>query len=189
MGDCAGAGLLDRCRSGDREAFRELFELYKDRVYSIALHHWRGDEAAARDTVQQVFVRLFTAIALFRGECGFSTWLYRMVVNACIDRRRAESRLVALGEAAGEPARASWEQEMEGRELAGHVQAAVRGLAEDLRWPIMLRYFEGLSYREIGAVLRCSEGTVASRLHRGHKLLAGKLAHLRPAPVREKTPC
>jgi RNA polymerase sigma-70 factor, ECF subfamily len=183
------AVLLERCRQGDRDAFRELFEMYQDRVYSIALHHWQGDADAAREVVQRVFVKLFTAIGRYRGESEFSTWLYRLVVNACLDLRRDGRRQVALDDAPGEPACASHEEEFARRELRGSVETAVRSLAEHLRWPILLRYFEDLSYREISAILRCSEGAVASRLHRGHKLLAAKLAHLRGAPAREKTRC
>lgn len=178
--DLPESALIDGCRKGDREAFRLLFELHKDKVYSIALYHFGGDRHAAHDAVQQAFVRVFTGLPDFRGDAAFATWLYRIVWNCCVDRRRSERRYAAINELPREPASADSNEEKYARtELAGSVQTAIRSLKPDLRWPILLRYFEGLSYRDIGAVLRCSEGTVASRLNRGHRMLAEKLEHLR----------
>src|SRR5687767_13967799 len=84
---------IDACREGDREAFRMLFELYKDKVYSIA-YHYMGDEAAARDVTQQVFLKLMDKVGQFQHNAEFSTWLYRLVANACLDERRKTKRLV-----------------------------------------------------------------------------------------------
>src|SRR5688572_1987343 len=80
--------ILDGCRRGDRDAFHTLYEAYKDRVYSIALYYFHGDSEAASDVAQQVFLKLIRDIARFRGDAAFSTWLHRLVVNACIDRSR-----------------------------------------------------------------------------------------------------
>src|SRR5512133_505522 len=87
--------LLEACRSGDREAFRGLFEMYKDKVYSIALRY-SGNPATAMDITQDVFVTLFSQIARFRGDSSFDTWLYRLVANRCLDQRRKFSRIVPL---------------------------------------------------------------------------------------------
>src|ERR1700733_12732499 len=84
------ADIIESCRLGDRDAFRALYEVYKDKVYSIALYFFHGDEAAASDTTQQVFLKLMRGISKFRGESGFATWLYRMVVNTCMDSVRRE---------------------------------------------------------------------------------------------------
>jgi RNA polymerase sigma factor (sigma-70 family) len=89
---------LDRCRRGDVDAFRALFDAYADRMYSIALAALDGHEAAARDVVQQVFVKLITHVDRFRGDAEFSTWLYRIVVNACADERRRRRRLIFFSE-------------------------------------------------------------------------------------------
>ena len=80
-----GTEIIESCRLGDRDAFRALYDLYKDRVYSIALYFFHGDPAAASDVTQQVFLKLMTSIHQFRGDAEFSTWLYRLVVNACVD--------------------------------------------------------------------------------------------------------
>lgn len=173
------SALVEGCRAGDREAFRRLFELYKDKVYSIALYHFEGDASAAGDAAQQAFVKAFSAVRNFRGDSAFSTWLYRIVWNCCVDRRRSDRGLRQLpNELRDED---SHEDRYAARELASAVQTAIRSLRADLRWPILLRYFENLSYRDIGMIMRCSEGTVASRLNRGHRMLAQKLAHLRTA--------
>jgi RNA polymerase sigma-70 factor (ECF subfamily) len=169
------------CQQGDREALRLLFEKYKDRVYSIALYSLSGDEMAAGDATQQVFLKLMTRIGQFRGDAEFATWLYRLVVNTCHDEHRKQRRFVALADsflqtsAGDESPRASYAR----KELAGRVQTAVAELKPKLRWPILLKYVEGLSYEEIAKVLNCSKGTVASRLNRAHKALGRRLSHLK----------
>jgi RNA polymerase sigma-70 factor, ECF subfamily len=179
-----GADILEACRRGDREAFRALYDAYKDKVYSIALYYFHGDESAASDVTQQVFLKLFTAIGQFRGDSGFSTWLYRLVVNTCTDAaRRIKAKTVALDrpalEALSHHGAPGPEEAMARAQMADSVQSAVSALPERFRLAILLRYFEGLSYEEMAAALDCSMGTVASRLSRGHRLLAGMLASLR----------
>ena len=175
--------LIEDCRRGDREAFRLLFETYKDRVYSIALY-WSGDAEGAADITQQVFLRLFTRLEQFRHDAEFTTWLYRIVVNACLDERRKQRRFVPVSEAV-EVKRMSehgtQEKSYLQREVADSVQLAIAELKPKYRLPILLKYVEGLSYEEIAGALGCSKGTVASRLNRGHKMLARRLGHLRGA--------
>ena len=166
--------ILESCRNGDREAFRVLYETYKDKVYSIALYFFHGDAAAASDITQQVFLKLLRGISQFRGDSGFSTWLYRMVVNACMDSaRRAKPRELEEGEQI--PAPASQEDDAARSQMQRRVQAALSTLPAKFRLPLLLRYFEDLSYTEMAAAMKCSMGTVASRLNRGHKMLAQKL--------------
>jgi RNA polymerase sigma-70 factor (ECF subfamily) len=172
------AGVLEACRDGDRDAFRVLFESCKDRVYSIALN-FSGNEAAAHDISQEVFLKLFDAIRGFRGDSDFRTWLFRLVVNACMDERRSSRRFVSIQEAAGVTVASSQHVGAEQDQLATQIRSAMLTLSPTVRLPILLRYAEGLSYSEIADVLKCSMGTVASRLNRGHRLLAQQLAHLR----------
>src|SRR6185503_1765186 len=89
--------VIKACQQGDREAFRLLFEAYKDRVFSIACYSL-GDEAAADDITQQIFVKLFTRIGQFRGDSEFTTWLYRLVINSCLDERRKQKRFLPVEE-------------------------------------------------------------------------------------------
>jgi len=179
--DSINAGVIQACQEGDREAFRLLFEAYKDRVFSIACYSL-GDKTAADDITQQIFVKLFTRIGQFRGDSEFTTWLYRLVINACLDERRRQRRLLPVAEflpMSKAAYRKSPEPGYERREIAGSVREAIGGLKPKMRLPILLKYIEGLSYEEIAAVLGCSKGTGASRLNRAHKALAKKLGHLR----------
>src|SRR5579871_4044420 len=96
LSDRESSAIIEACRKGDTEAFRALYEGYKDKVYSIALYFFHGDSTAAGDATQQVFLKLLRSIDKFSGESEFSTWLYRLVVNTCMDSsRRAKARRVA----------------------------------------------------------------------------------------------
>jgi RNA polymerase sigma-70 factor (ECF subfamily) len=173
----AGAEIVEACRNGDRLAFRELYDLYKDRVYSIALYFFHGDRTAASDATQQVFLKLLANIGQYRGSAVFSTWLYRLVVNACLDEARVRKRAAAY-ERAGMEAVAGTVSEESGyaqAQAAQSVRAAVAALPPKFRIAVLLRYFDDLSYGEMAKALRCSMGTVASRLSRGHRMLAERL--------------
>jgi len=173
--------VIEACQQGDREAFQLLFETYKDRVFSIAVYSVGGDRAVADDVTQQIFLKLFTAIRQFRGDSEFTTWLYRLVVNACLDERRRSKRWLPWEEDVAMPNtgdRKPQEKQFARLEITEAVQAAIAELKPKFRLPILLKYIEGLSYEEIATVMGCSKGTVASRLNRGHSQLAQRLAHL-----------
>ena len=173
--------VIEACQQGDRAAFQLLFETYKDKVFSIAVYSSGGDRAVADDVTQQIFLKLFTAIRQFRGDSEFTTWLYRLVVNACLDERRRRRRLLPWGEtvAMRNPSEKKPQEKQYARlEVAEAVQAAIGELKPKFRLPILLKYIEGLSYEEIASVMGCSKGTVASRLNRGHSQLAKRLSHL-----------
>jgi len=181
--------VIARCRQGDRDAFRLLYEAHKDTVYSIALYFFHGDAAMAADVTQQVFLKLIGSIGQFRGDSGFSTWLYRFVVNACIDSTRsgaARARATDPAVLDSLPASGSHEDAFAKTQVAASVRAAVSSLAPKIRIAILLRYFEDLSYAEMAEVLKCSTGTVASRLSRGHQALARMLARFRSSPEKEE---
>jgi len=174
--------VIAACQQGDRDAFALLFESYKDKVFSIAVYSFGGDQTAASDVSQQIFLKLMTTISQFRGDSAFTTWLYRMVVNTCIDEQRKRRRFLPFGESipmSKLEGRRGPEKQYAKREVADCVQAAINELKPKFRMPILLKYVEGLSYEEIAEVLSCSKGTVASRLNRGHQALARKLSHLR----------
>lgn len=171
------SSVVDACRRGDREAVAALFETCKDRVYSLALH-LTGDPAEAGDVTQDVFLRLLRNIDQYRGDARFTTWLYRVVVNVFLDRRKSRRRWVALDEAAL-ASRASPEPTPEASLI--HAQAhdrvarTVAALPVALRLPLVLRYGPGLSYAQIAETLGVREGTVASRLSRALKRLEREL--------------
>jgi RNA polymerase sigma-70 factor (ECF subfamily) len=174
----AGAEIIEACRGGDRLAFRALYDIYKDRVYSIALYFFHGDRVAASEVTQQVFLKLLANISQFRGQSEFTTWLYRLVVNACLDEARRRRPLVTLYERSQVEAVAgtdSPESQYARAQIGCSVRAAVASLPPKFRIAVLLRYFDDLSYEEMAKALSCSMGTVASRLNRGHKMLAERL--------------
>lgn len=155
-----------------------FYEVYKDKVYSIAFYYFHGDAAAASDVTQQVFLNAIRSIAKFRGDSGTSTWLYRMTANACVDRSRGPSAREIGTELRQLASRSSIEEDLARTEEGDRVRSAISSLPEKLRLPVLLRYFDDLSYEQLSEVLGCSIGTVASRLNRGHQLLREKLEKL-----------
>jgi RNA polymerase sigma-70 factor (ECF subfamily) len=172
--------LLAECKSGDRRAFEMLYETHQRRVFSVALNFFGGDHAAAEDVAQQVFLKIFNKLGEFRADAEFTTWVYRVTLNACIDERRRTRRFFSIENFFGlVSTRKTPLDAVQKRETADEVQKAIGSLKEKYRLPILLKYSEGLSYEEIAKVLECSIGTVSSRLNRGHKMLAQKLGHLK----------
>lgn len=178
--DGAERELVESCQRGEREAFRALFELYRDKVYSIALRY-TNDESSAMDIAQDTFLKLFSSIRDFRGQARLESWLYRLVVNSCLDHKRRRRRLLPFVGQCLEELRFTGESALHKllqQELSEQVRSAVAGLPSDQRIVIVLRYTEGLSYEEIAEALGCSKGTVASRLNRAHSILERRLARL-----------
>ena len=176
---------IERCRTGDREAFRHLYDTYKDRVYSFALYTLNGDLTAAEDVAQEVFVRVFQGIAGFRGDAELMTWIYRLTANACVDELRRRRRTVPWSESTAE---AEACPKLAGVELAASVRAALSEIPAEQRAAVLLKYFEERSYTEMAVILDCSAGTIASRLSRGLRALATKLQFLRPEGPERRTP-
>ena len=175
-----GNQLIEGCRRGDPDAFRALFEKYKDTVYSIALRY-SGDAAAAQDIAQDTFLKLFSAIGSFRGDSNFESWLYRMVVNSCFDQKRRTRRLTPLLDGILDVLRTpnlSVLDEVLRTEMSTYVRSVVDSLPAKQKMVVVLRYTQGLSYEEIAGIVGCSAGTIASRLNRAHKVLERRLACL-----------
>jgi RNA polymerase sigma-70 factor, ECF subfamily len=181
-------GTIEACRRGESDAFRLLFEAYKDQVYSIAFCFFDGDEAIAKDVTQDVFLKLMTRISQFQNRSEFATWLYRIVSNACLDRKRALARFLSFSSSdkpeATDRGKSAEDRYLQ-RELEISVRKVIAGMRPKLRIAVLLKYFEDMSYDELAAALDCSKGTVASRLNRAHRILARKLSHLRAVALGE----
>jgi len=170
--------LVEACQRGETEAFRALFERYKDKVYSIALRY-SGDGASAEDIAQESFLKLFVGIAGFRGDSSFSAWLYRLVVNSCLDQKRRAWRLTPLLDDALDLLRSPGQNALDGimrEEINAHLRSVVAGLSDEQRMLLVLRYTQSLGYDEIAEILGTSTGTIASRLNRIHRTLERRLS-------------
>lgn len=184
--------LVERARRGDVRAFEMLVVKYQRRIERLIARMVR-DDALVQDIAQETFIRAYRAIAQFRGESAFYTWLYRIAVNTAkkslVELRR--DPLVSEGSLASrddgdETSRvenelsdgATPESLLASREIAAAVNAAIEALSEDLRQAITLREIEGLSYEEIADVMNCPIGTVRSRIFRAREAIATRLRPL-----------
>ena len=169
--------------------FSELYDLYRDRVYNVC-YRITGNPSDALDAAQETFGILFRKLDEFRFESKFSSWVYRIAVNASIDlRRRNRARNVGVLESLqdvrpssrerrGEPCDDKVEMPIHAasrHELENEVQRAISRLSPKLRAITVLRYVENLSYEQISEALQISIGTVKSRLARAHDVLDREL--------------
>jgi RNA polymerase sigma-70 factor, ECF subfamily len=170
------AELVSRCQQGDQDALKEIFDRYQTKVYRIAYGVVRHREDAL-DIVQEVFIKLYRSIRNFQGKSNFYTYLYRMAMNTAIDHTRKKEKTppVSLDEEnAFQPAEdleKGADRVLLKKELEGKLKAAMESLPADQKTAILLREGEGLSYQEIAEVMKCSIGTVMSRLHYARKKL------------------
>jgi RNA polymerase sigma-70 factor (ECF subfamily) len=160
--------LLDRARAGDQAAFGELVRLHREAVYRFAAR-WLGDADLALDVAQDVFVRAFSGLKHYRGESRFRTWLFSITLNAArsVARRRKRRGEVRLDTGADFPDLRTPPDTKAGRaEAFARAAAELATLPEKQRGAVTLRVYEGLSFREIGEIIGCSE--VAARVNYHH---------------------
>jgi RNA polymerase sigma-70 factor (ECF subfamily) len=170
--------LVDRCLRGDIEAFQPLVERYQRVVFNVALRMLRDDEEA-RDAAQNAFVKAYEKLASYDPRFRFFSWLYRIAVNECLNVRERRRPRQSLADDLPSADRA--DREVESRELAERVQAALMTLSLDYRLVVVLRHFAELSYAEMSEVLQVPEKTVKSRLHTARQRLGEVLLEWRPA--------
>jgi RNA polymerase sigma-70 factor (ECF subfamily) len=177
--------LLDLHREGDPDAFGEIVRRHRDRMWAVALRTL-GDPEEAADAVQDALVSAYRAAAGFRGDAAITTWLHRIVVNACLDRARRKSirRTVPLPEQETEEDRtgrdlAISEDPTDDSDLSMDVAAALATLPMDQRAALVLVDLQGYPVEEAGKILGVPTGTVKSRCARGRARLLPLLSHLR----------
>lgn len=173
------AELLAAHAGGDRHAFGELVHRHRDRLWAVALRTLRDPDEAA-DALQEAFISAFRAAGSFRAESQVTTWLHRIVVNACLDRvRRRNARPTSPLPEAGPHELAAPRDEIGDRETRLAVHEALAVLPAEQRAAIVLVDVHGYSVAETATILGVAEGTVKSRCARGRAKLATALGHLR----------
>jgi RNA polymerase sigma-70 factor (ECF subfamily) len=173
------ADLIAAHTHGDPHAFSELFLRHRDRLWAVALRTMRDHEEAA-DALQEAMISAFRNAASFRAESQVTTWLHRIVVNACLDRIRRRQARPTASFPETEPAEpASPRDAMDDQVTRMAVQDALAELSGEQRAAIVLVDVQGYGVAEVAAMLGVAEGTVKSRCARGRVKLAKLLGHLR----------
>jgi RNA polymerase sigma-70 factor (ECF subfamily) len=176
VAELSDAELLSAHAAGHPDAFRELFHRHRDRLWAVALRTLADREEAA-DALQEALLSAHRNAARFRGDSAVTTWLHRIVVNACLDRIRRQRAhpTVPL------PERDETVAPMPDQDTALVVRAALAQLPPEQRTAIVLVDLQGYSVAEVAEILEVAEGTVKSRCSRGRARLAMLLGHLRAA--------
>jgi RNA polymerase sigma-70 factor (ECF subfamily) len=178
--------LVQRARNGEMNAFRELVEQYKKKIYYLSLD-LTGNHHDAEDLSQEVFIKAYRSLKNFRGDAKFNSWLYRITVNTCISQRRKKSvaamtlqedfdgdnssQYFSEGESSHNPERSA-----EAGLMQQHIDHALQQLTPRERSVFVLRHYNDLPLKEIAQVLKITEGTVKSMLFRAIQRLQKELA-------------
>jgi RNA polymerase sigma-70 factor, ECF subfamily len=178
--------ITDTCRKEERQAFDQLVQRHHKQAYNIA-YRMTGNHADAEDLTQEAFIRAFRFFGQYRRELPFENWLYRIMSNVFVDmlRRRPKVHIRSIdqpiqmddGEAMMEipDSALTPEESVLSNELDARIQSALMTMSEEFRMAVIYADIQGLSYEEIADAMRCSIGTVRSRLHRGRKILRERL--------------
>ena len=173
--------LIIKAQEGSHEAFRSLVEMYMKPAYDLA-YSFVNDHDDAEDVAQDSFVKVFHYIRSFRLEAEFSTWLYRIVTNASLDRLKQRKRKTSRHMRIEDPetlAVADNPGSIENLDLTMHIERALHELPTLQRAVVILRHIDGLPTKTVSEILKCSQGTVKTHLHRGLKKMRSLLQHVR----------
>ena len=191
---------IDSARKGDQDAFAELVRLYEKKVFALTTRMCKNPEDAA-EAAQEAFLAAWQGLPNFRGDAAFSTWLYRLASNACIDLLRREGRHqsaagpsfndeetgLEVTDTAPTPA-----ETLERKELRQQIELGLQSLSTEHRQVLILREIHQLSYDEISRILKLDTGTVKSRISRGRRQLRnfllknGNFSAVAPSNLAEK---
>ena len=172
--------VIEAVRTGQIDRFETLVREYEGGIYRLCLR-MLGNEQDALDAAQDTFFNAYRGLDGFRAESRFSTWLYRLASNVCLDmlRRRPavpelsadeDKRVHSIADSAPSP-----QEALEAKELRELVDRAIAALPEEHRQVVILRDVNGLSYEEIASITGLEPGTVKSRIYRARKRLAAAL--------------
>ena len=176
--------LVRDARQGDRQAFEALVRRYSERAFRVAYRVLR-DASSAEEILQEAFIKAYKGLRKFESRSSFYTWLYRIVVNLALDRRRSEQRAPSVewedsvatrvDPRATQPPSRDPELATQRSQVRELVARGVQGLPDGQREVLLLREVDGLSYEEIADTMGISKGTVMSRLHYARKKMVAFL--------------
>jgi RNA polymerase sigma-70 factor (ECF subfamily) len=177
--------LAKLARGGDRLAFAELVDLYKDKLFHMA-YRMLSQKQEAEDVVQETFLRVYANLDRYDENQKFSTWIYRIATNLCIDRLRKRKASYSLDAEMPEGEGADWysllpseqttpETDLLLTETQEQIRKAIETLPEKYKAVVILRYLQDLSLQEISDVLQMPVTTIKTRVHRGREFLRRKL--------------
>jgi RNA polymerase sigma-70 factor (ECF subfamily) len=174
--------LVERACGGDMSAFREIVDRYKRQIYSLSLDY-TGNHHDAEDILQEVLIKAYRSLSSFRGDARLSTWLHRITINTCLDRkRRAVVPMTSSEEIPGyenrfpEPhTRGNPEKSTEAARIQEHINCALQTLTPLERSVFVLRNYNDLPLKEVARVLGRSEGTIKNMLWRALQKLQKEL--------------
>jgi len=176
------AELIHKAQSGDVRAFEQLVEEYQQSVFNLA-YRMIGNHEDASDMAQEAFIKAYFNLSKFKGNSKFSTWIYRIATNSCLDeiKKRKKTPTYSMSESIeieeGEITReiedksSNIEENFEREEQLKMVNKAIGRLQENHRIIIIMRDVNNMSYEEIAEILKCSTGTVKSRISRARTIL------------------
>ncbi|MEJ2544542.1 MAG: sigma-70 family RNA polymerase sigma factor [Calditrichaceae bacterium] len=182
--------LIERLKKGQKEAFRELVELYKKPLYYYCFRLCRN-HADAEDLSQEVFIKVYQRIDQFREEAKIQTWIYRIASNAFIDKKRKKVFLISEADLLDIESQSDTERkhpqeneitpekQTESSIIQKHINAAMQNLSDREKTAFILKHYEGLAIKEIAAIFKTSDGTVKSHLFRAVQKLQSALSFYR----------
>ncbi|MDQ2085267.1 sigma-70 family RNA polymerase sigma factor [Herbivorax sp. ANBcel31] len=174
--------LIEQAKSGSIEAFEQLIEKCQKKVFNIAFK-MMGNYEDASELAQEAFIKAYKSIKKFKGDSLFSTWIYRITTNVCLDelRKRKNKKVISLDEYIkydGEEIKRQVKDESPGpekvfekREIKNIMKKCIDSLPIEYKTVVVLRDIQGFSYEEIAKIIKCPEGTVKSRINRARKAL------------------
>ncbi len=166
--------LIRRAVGGDRQAFGQLVERHYDFIFRTACK-WCGKVSDAEDIAQDVCIKLASILKSFDGRSAFSSWLYRVTLNAVRDMQRARTRRGRHVDRYAEVAPDEYLPDQEDAAAMTELWTAVRSLPDQQRDAVLLIYAEGMSHAEAGVIMGCKEATVSWHIHEAKKTLRGLL--------------
>ncbi|MBN6187539.1 RNA polymerase sigma factor SigW [Aneurinibacillus sp. BA2021] len=177
--------IIQKAKNGDRDAFAELVDLYKDKVYHVS-YRMLGNRQEAEDVAQETFLRVYANLDNYDPQYKFSTWIYRIASNLSIDTLRKRKKNLSIDAEISGTEGVDWhdrladtskgpEEEVLTDELQEEVQGAIMGLSPKYRAVMLLRYIEDLSLQEISEAVQLPISTIKTRIHRGREALRKKL--------------